>query len=299
MAGVPTGNGRSQLLDDIEEFSRNGPVLTNEPVLPTFTRDKMSFPDLNVPASERSVHTPAKAGNSDASPTLEPPSSLGDPAADSLLARLKQKAQTVQQVAEQRGAAHDAIAQRLSASLGAVFHYLDDLIKQLNIIKPEIPKEFVFPGNIVFAGMRWVEGAADFRMVPTSTEDRLYDSLTARLRIASPKKIVVERDAIGVEPLRKLLHDYNIAFQIEEKQNTRKMIESASFTFPCEIKAGFIIRADYAVGNLLLRTRNIERFGMMEFRLQPDDLNQETLDELTKLFLGETSRFLQMYRRTA
>jgi hypothetical protein len=224
---------------------------------------------------------------------------LGGPAADSLLARLKQKAQTVQQVADQRDMEDEIRAQRLSTSVGSVFHYLDDLIKQLNIIKPEIPKEFVFPGNIIFAGMSWMEGAADFRMVPTATEDRLYDSITARFRISAPRKIVVDRDGIGVEPLRKMLHDYNIAFQVQEKQNARKMIESACFTFPCEIKAGFIIRADYAAGNLLLRTRNIDRFGMMEFRLQPDDLNQETLDELTRLFLGEPSRFLQMFRRTA
>jgi hypothetical protein len=301
VAGVPTGNGRSQLLDDIEEFSRSGPVQSNEPAKPEFTREKMSFPDLSVPAAQRSAPASAatSARNAGATPTLEVPSNLGGPAADSLLARLKQKAQTVQQDAEQKDVADEVRAQRLSASLGSVFHYLDDLIKQLNIIKPEIPKEFVFPGNIAFTGMSWVEGAADFRMLPTATEDRLYDSITARFRISAPRKISVERDAIGVEPLRKLLHDYNIAYQVEEKQNTRKQVESASFTFPCEIKAGFIVRADYAAGNLLLRTRNIERFGMMEFRLQPDDLNQETLDELTKLFLGETSRFLQMYRRTA
>jgi hypothetical protein len=301
MAGVPTGDGRSQLLDDIEEFSRSGPAQSNEPALPELTREKMSFPDLNVPAGERTVRGAPSSSASQAglTPTLEAPSSLGGPAADSLLARLKQKAQTVQQVADQRDMEDEARALRLSASVGSVFHYLDDLIKQLNIIKPEIPKEFVFPGNIVFAGMTWVEGAADFRMVPTATEDRLYDSITARFRISAPRKIITERDAIGVEPLRKMLHDYNIAFQVEEKQNSRKMIERACFTFPCEIKAGFIIRADYAAGNLLLRTRNIDRFGMMEFRLQPADLTQETLDELTKLFLGEASRFLQMFRRSA
>lgn len=288
--------GIANLLDDIEEFSRSGPLQTNEPAKPEIAREKMSFPDLNEPARE--WHAP-DTGNPGAAPVLEAPSSLGASSAGSLLARLKQTAQSVQQVAAQHGAAQEATAQRLSSSLGAVFQYLDDLIKQLNIIKPEIPKEFIFPGNIVFAGMRWVEGAADFRMLPTATEDRLYESLTARIRINSPQRLVVERDAIGVEALRKLLHDYNIAFQVEEKQNARKMIESARFTFPCEIKAGFIIRADYEAGNLLLRTRNIERFGMMEFRLQPDDLNPETLDELTKLFLGEKSRFLQMFRRSA
>jgi hypothetical protein len=292
---------RSQLLAEIEEFSRSGPCTSNEPVKPELHRETLAFPDLNKaaagtpPAAAKAAPSPATAP----APTLEAPSNLGAPAASSLLARLKQQAESMQQGANQRDAELEARAQQLSASIGSAFRYLDDLVKQLNIIKPAIPKEFVFPGNITFAGMSWVDGAADFRMVPTATEDRRYESLTARFRIASPQQITVDRDAIGVEPLRKALHDYGIAFSIEEKHNARHQIERAHFSFPCEIKAGFLIKADYEAGYLLLRTRNIDRFGMMEFRLQAADLNQETLDELTQLFLGEKNRFLTMFRRSA
>ena len=292
---------QSQLLAEIEEFSRSGPLPSAAPAQPELHRETLAFPDLNKPTVARAA--PSAAAPSVAtivpSPTLEAPSSLGAPAPGSLLARFKQQAQSLQEGVDRRGAEQELHAQALSASLGAAFHYLDDLVKQLNIIKPAIPKEFIFPGNIVFAGMCWVEGAADFRMVPTATDDRRYESLTARFRIASPQQIAVERDAIGVEPLRKTLHDYGVAFSVEEKQNARHQVERARFVFPCEIKAGFLIKADYEAGNLLLRTRNVERFGMMEFRLQAGDLNQETLDELTRLFLGEKSRFMAMYRRTA
>lgn len=300
MSGAGEDN-KSQLLAEIEEFSRNGPRVSAEPAKPELHRETLAFPDLNKPAAAaqpaKSPYPPVAAVSP--TPTLEAPSSLGAASADSLLARLKQQAQSLQQGVDERDARLDAQAQKLSASLGGAFHYLDDLIKQLNIIKPAIPKEFVFPGNIVFAGMNWVEGAADFRMVPSASDDRRFENLTARFRIASPQQIAVERDALGVESLRKTLHDHNIVFTMEEKQNARNQVERARFLFPCEIRAGFLIKADYEAGNLILRTRNVERFGMMEFKLQPDDLNQETLDELTKLFLGEKSRFLTMYRRTA
>ncbi|MEW6165834.1 MAG: hypothetical protein AB1642_12305 [Pseudomonadota bacterium] len=288
-------NPQSQLLAEIEEFSRNGPLVDSAPAKPELHRETLAFPDLNKAPVSREKPKPAVS----ASPTLEAPSTLGAASADSLLARLKQQAQSLQQDASQRDAAAEANAQALSASIGAAFHYLDDLVKQLNIIKPAIPREFVFPGNIVFSGMSWVEGAADFRMVPGATENRRYESLTARFRIAAPRTLTVDREALGVEPLRKMLHDYGVVFTMEEKLNARNQAERARFLIPCEIKAGFIIKADYEAGNLLLRTRNVERFGMMEFRLNAADLNQETLDELTKLFLGEQNRFLQMYRRTA
>ncbi len=205
----------------------------------------------------------------------------------------------MQKDANQRDATLDARAQQLSDSLGGAFLYLDDLVKQLNIIKPAIPKEYLFPGRIAFADMSWVEGAADFRMVPSASDDRRYEILTVRYRIASAQNIVVERGTIGIEPLRKMLHDYGISFSIDEKMNARNQPEFARFSFPCEIKSGFLVKADYDAGNLLLRTRNIEYFGMMEFRLQPRDLDQEVLDEIAHLMLGEKSRFLQMFRRSA
>jgi hypothetical protein len=288
-------NKQSQLLAEIEEFSRSGPLPSAEPPKPELHRETLAFPDLHKPA----VAPPQAAAAVPPAPTLGVPPALDEPAADSLLARLKQQAQSIQQDTSRRDATQGARILQLSTAVGTAFHYLDDLVKQLNIVKPAIPKEFIFPGNIVFAGMSWVEGAADFRMVPSATEDRRYDSLTARFRIAAPQHIIVERETLGIEPLRKLLHDHNIVFSMEEKLNARNQAERARFDIPCEIKAGFLIKADYEAGNLVLRTRNVERFGMMEFRLRVEDLNQETLDELTKLFLGEKSRFLTMFRRTA
>lgn len=300
MTGSQKQDNRTQLLDDIEEFSRNGPQLRDEgPAMPIFTREKLSFPDLTQAPPEQKKNL-AKAAAEHAV-GLAPGAASKDVAAPagSLLARLKQQAQTVQSTNPGRDADEESRVLRLSASLVAAFHYLDDLIKQLNIIKPAVPKEFVLAGNIVFAEMGWVEGAADARMLPTATEDRLYESLTARFRMAAPRQLQVERDALGVEPLRKLLHDANIVFRIEERKNQRSQVESALFSFPCEVKAGFLIKADYAANDLVLRTRNIDRFGMMEFRLQPDDLTQATLDDLVQLMLGQESQFLKRFRRSA
>jgi hypothetical protein len=295
----PKVDTQTRLLDDIEAFSRNGPPLRDEgPVQTVFTRDKLHFPDLTQALPEKKKNV-AQTFAERAVGLVAPAAGHGTPAAGSLLSRLKQQAQTVQSTVVLRDADAEMRALHLSASLGAAFHYLNDLIKQLNIIKPAVPKEFVFPGNIVFAGMSWVEGAADFRMLPTATEDRLYETMTARFRLAGSGQIQVERDALGVEPLRKQLHDANIAFQLEERKNKRSQVESGLFTLPCEMRAGFLIKADYEANSLVLRTRNIERFGMMEFRLQAGDLTQTALDELAQLMLGQESRFLKLFRRTA
>lgn len=300
MTASPKQDNRTQLLDEIEEFSRNGPPVRDEgPPKPIFTREKLTFPDLTQAPPEKKKNLAKAAAERAAGLVQGAASKEASTPAGSLLDRLKQQAQTVQRTIVRRDADEEMRAFRLSASIGAAFHYLDDLIKQLNIIKPAVPKEFVFAGNIVFSGMDWFEGAVDARMLPTATEDRLYETLTARFRLTAPRQLQVERDALGVEPLRKLLHDANIVFRIEERKNKRVQTESALFSFPCEVKAGFLIRADYAANELVLRTRNIDRFGMMEFRLQAEDLTQATLDELVQLMLGQESQFLKRFRRSA
>lgn len=304
MTSSPKKDHREQLLDDIEVFSRNGPPMVDAgPAKPVFTRDKLTFPDLTQLAPEQPKNIAKAAAERAvglATDNFTAASAAATPApAGSLLDRLRHQAQTVQRTTVQRDATQEMRAFQLSANLGAAFHYLNDLIKQLNIVKPAVPKEFLFPGNIVFSEMAWVEGAADSRMLPTATEDRLYEVVTVRLRLAAPRQLQAERDTLGVEPLRKMLHDFNIVFKIEERKNKRSQTESATFTFPCEVKAGFQIRADYEANQLILRTRNIDRFGVMEFRLQSGDLTQATLDELAQLMLGQPSRFLKLFRRSA
>lgn len=294
-------SNHDQLLADIEAFSQQGPKLSPETAKPELHRDTLQFPDLAKPHAGAPMppRQTANSGSAAPLPAAAASGSAAPVAASGLLARLKQQAESLQQGLEQHSLQQEAQAQHLNDAVGAAFRYLDELVKQLNIIKPDIPKEFVFPGNIVFAGMRWIEGAADFRKVATASEDRRFESASLRFRVAAEKKLVVDRQGASVEPFRKLLHDYGIAFAATEKTNERNVVESARFVFPCEIKTGFLLKADYERSRLVLRTRNIDRFGMMEFTLLPGDIRQDSLDELTKLFLGEPSRFMQMYRRSA
>lgn len=298
---------RTRLLDDIEAFSRQDLPSGGKTGQLGQPAEKLVFPPLSLPESGSPLIDRPSFAVPQATPAVvkippEVPASTPGGFAlggNSVLARLKREAQSAQQEAQRRDQMDNARAQQLSACMNDAYHYFDDLIKQLNIVKPAVPREYTFFGNLLFSGMRWMEGGADFRMMPSTTEDRLYETVTLRLRIASPNVIQVERQAHQVETLTRHLHDYNIFFDVYETRNIRNQVQHARFSIPCEIKAGFLLKADYAAGDLVLRTRNIDRFGTMEFRLGMSDLNHDTLDEFSRLILGEENRFLKMFRRTA
>lgn len=303
MANENWPDSRDRLLADIDKFS-----VQETPVGATPPPPKPSSAATPQPAV---VAAPKPVPMATASPnTATPPHDLhltpsqamkptSPPAvASSLLANLKQQALAKQQSENQKSSQREEFLQRIHSALGMAYQYLNDLVQQLNILKPPYAKAYSFFGAADFEGMAWQEGRADFRMQETSSDNRLYDQVTLRYRLASQKQISVTRENPALEKLRKALFDYNITFAVDEARNERGHIERATFTFPCEVKAGLLLAGNYETGKLLLRTRHIERFGIMEYQLQPESINQETLDQLAHLILGESNRISQLFERT-
>lgn len=307
MASDNWPDSRNRLLEDIDKFSQQEMPTTGGTTSGATTGPKPGATPLQQkPASPATQPAQAAAKPAAASPAPPPlqmaPSSAMKPetppaVTSSLLANLKQQALAKQQSENQKSAQQDEILQRIHKALGMTYQYLSDLVQQLNILKPPYAKVYSFFGVADFDGLVWQEGRADFRMQETASENRLYDQVTLRYRLAGPKQFKIVKENPALEKLRKSLFDYNIAFTVDEAKNERGHIEKATFTFPCEIKAGLMLSGNYETGKLLLRTRHIERFGLMEYELQPEDINQDALDQIAQLIMGENNRVNQMFQR--
>ncbi len=283
---------RERLLEDIEAFARLGPPATEESA-PVQVAPPVA---ANAPTTPPSAGKPAVAVAAEAAKTAPGASPA---ASSSLLNTLKQKAEAKRQGDQQDSTLKSEQLQQVSASLGACFHYLNDLVQQLNILKPAYGKTYTLFGFGEFDELAWQEGRADYRMREGATEDRVYDQVTLRFRLASPKRFNVTREHPVSEKLRKALFDNGINFGVDEMRNDRGFVERATFSGACEVKAGLLIAGDFETGKLMLRTRNIERFGVSEYQFAPQALNHEALDELVRLILGEANQFNLKYQRTA
>ena len=286
-------DSRDQLLKDIESFSVNDLPQSDEPVPPTRFTPAAALvkpaPAAAVSAAASTVQMAARAAPS------------ADPVAPSsnLLASLKQQAKAKLEGEQHSTTQQVQLLQLTSVTLERAFQYLNDFSRQLNILKPPYEKGYSFYGVADFEGMHWEEGRADYRMLQVSTEERCYDQVTMRYRLLGDKNFSLTRDNPAQEKLRKALFDHGITFKADEELNERARVERATFHFPCEIKAGLLIAAHPQNGGLLLRTRNIERFGTMEFHMPHAALDTAALDELALLILGKPSRIAQLFHRIA
>ena len=301
MANEDWPDSRERLLKDIEAFSLNGPPKTVAELAALKSAPAQQAEQKPImPGMAKLAPNAVQPAASVASATTQPaPAAAPASASGSLLDSLKQKAMAKLDSEQKQSSQQIEFLQRSSAALERAFLYLNDLARQLNILKPPYEKAYSFFGVVDFDGMNWEEGRADFRMQQVSSEDRFYEQVTMRYRLVSEKKFSVTRENPGQEKLRKALFDHNIAFTADEVVNDRGRVERATFTFPAEIKAGLMLAGNYETGELVMRTRNMERFGTMEFRMAPEAINHESLDELTRLILGQTSRIGQLLKRTA
>ena len=181
-----------------------------------------------------------------------------------------------------------AINERVSGSLQRAFQYLKDLAEQLNVVKPAYPKGYTIVGVPEFSDLAWESGRADFRAREVSKSEKLWEQVTLNFRITADRKLRVVRESPARERLRQLLVDNRIEFTERDERTERGT--GTLFMFPCEVKAFVMFEGNFQAGTILLRMRNVERFGNVEHKLVPEAITEESMEEFAGFILAETPR---------
>ena len=207
------------------------------------------------------------------------------------------------QAAVRQGELHTELAERtasnnaLDQALRYMFFYLHDLVQQLNIVKPAIPRDYTAAGDAVFKYLVWQEGFADYR-TQSQAAGAMVELVTLSYQLASPLAFTVERDGPAVERLRAALFDYGLQFSCKEFKNERSYVERAEFQIGGQIGVSARWKADFANGTLTLESRNLERFGsIVNAMIRPEAVDQALLDEFGRLLLALPNRFRELARR--
>ena len=269
-------------------------------------RHGMSFirsPTDGIEGLEELLQTAGAAGGDAAEPATVAPAPAApavDQAAPSQaapvgrLAALKQAAQAklAEEAAKPKIDPQKERDERVSEALKRAYWYFKDMVEQLDVLKPAIPdKGYTIPGVPMFSDFAWDAGKLDMRAREVSRTVKLFTKVSLDFRLSKQKPMLkVEREFPGCEKLKQLLKDYKVDFTSSDTRNTSGAIVKSTFGFPCEVVAKLEFEGNFDTGRLLLKLRNVERFGMIEHIIAPESVTQESLEELTGFILGETSK---------
>jgi hypothetical protein len=178
------------------------------------------------------------------------------------------------------------------------FQYLNELLKQLAVLKPVNPTVFPIPGVGELKDLQFAESFIDYRK--TSIHDaEVFDLISFYIRWAAPAKIVVDRDRPATaQKVRDALFFGGLKFLEEEIKNARQVAAGWRFTVDSAIVTDVKIKADHKQMKLLMNAKNLLRVGAENFTIPATDINEAWLEAFAMTLLGQPGDF-RKYRSVA
>jgi hypothetical protein len=181
---------------------------------------------------------------------------------------------------------------RLSEAVHRAYLYFKELVEQLDVLKPAYPsKGYAVPGLPEFGEFAWDAGKLDLRTREISPLEKVFTRVILDFRLIGREPILkLTREYPACERLKQMLKDYGLEFSSYDTRNANGAIVTSTFSIAAKVVARVDVEGDGDAGKLILRMRNVERFGTMEYVVAPEAVTPASLEELAGCILGETGR---------
>lgn len=183
----------------------------------------------------------------------------------------------------------------VEAKMQQTFLYLDDLLKQLAVLKPTNPTVYSIPGVGDFQNLGYAESFINYRKKRIGDKE-YYDYITMFIKWSSPENLIVERDMpAAIEKVTDALWRFGLKFGEEKIKKPGGGFEKMKFTVPHNITCDITIKADHDNARLVVKGKHFFRLGADELLLPAGDIDEALLEEFAKMLIGQPSR-LRKYR---
>ena len=209
-----------------------------------------------------------------------------------LLDDLKKQAELVKTQQTSQQSLREENLKRVEEKMRQAFQYLNELLKQLAVLKPVNPGVYALPGIGDLKNLGFAESFIDYRRKRINDND-YFDSISFFIRWGSGDTFVVERDMpAAAQKVRDALFGYRMKFEEEEVKGQRGTATKWRFTARPSVVTDVTIQAEHDQGGLVITAKNLERMGIIDTFLVPaEEMNEALLEEFAKILLGQPGAF--------
>lgn len=215
-----------------------------------------------------------------------------------LLDDLKKQAEQVKTQQLSESALREEAIKLVEAKMKQTFAYLNELLKQLAVLKPVNPLVFSMPGVADLKDLKFAESFIDYRKTRIGDVE-YFEQIPFYIRWTGDANIVLERDMPATaQKVRDAFYGGGIKFDEEQVRNARMAAAGWRFTAKPVVVTDVVIRADHAKGELRINAKNLLRLGMDDFLVPAGDVNEAWLEDFAVTLLGQPGN-LRKYRAVA
>lgn len=213
----------------------------------------------------------------------------------SFLNQLKMQASALQneQAAQLQNLAENA--DKTERACKIVWHYLQELARQLTVLSPEAPR-FSLDGKAYWPPMKLINFRADARK-KSLRDKEVYDFIAIGWeivpRVGAPISASVSVNfPPELERVQKRLAFGHVEHERKDVRHPEKnTLQAIRFDYVTQARGNVTVTADHDNAQLVFRLANADGFGVVSTTWQAERLNNEWMDELAKLIVAQPSRF--------
>lgn len=171
------------------------------------------------------------------------------------------------------------------------FQYVNELLKQLAVLKPTSPLVFAVPDIGTIKNLVFAESFIDYRSKRIGDKE-YFDTVHFFIKWTSGETIVIEKDMPNAaQRIRESLWVSKVKFVEEEKKNAKGFFIGAKFVVPASIVTDITIKADHEQGKLLLQGTHLLGLGLEQFAIPAPEINDDFLEDFAHALIGQPSKF--------
>lgn len=208
------------------------------------------------------------------------------------LAELKSLPDSLLQEKDARQSRLTAIAEMPDARMRRTFTYLNDLAKQLEIIKPPSARTFDLHGLGKFAARILQDFFADYRKRKFNTGEVL-DNVTFRFKHYSPRTITIKRDMPQqIDQCEDMFWRHNLKIQRDDVRSDDGKMRWAELAVPVSVNADASIMGDHDRARLIFKRKNFERFETAALAFFAPTFGEPVLEDFNRMIVGQPDRLM-------
>ncbi len=169
------------------------------------------------------------------------------------------------------------------------FQYVNELLKQLTVVKPTNPLMFSIPGVSNLIGLALTDSFIDYRRKRIGDKE-YFDTIHFFIKWESGNTVTINcDDSTSAQRTREALWASKVKFAEEEKKSPKGILIGARYTFPAAILTDITITADHPQGELLVLAKNLFGVGVEQLKIPAPEVTADLLEDLAKALIGQKS----------
>ncbi|MDR0247380.1 MAG: hypothetical protein LBI16_03155 [Burkholderiales bacterium] len=210
----------------------------------------------------------------------------------SLLDELRMRAEGNSPPSEKNRLSEAQVRSSMDQLLWHIHGWLEEVARYLERLRPPVTHEFRFSNLTVMRSLTMEQSFVSYRRQRLG-EQELLDHVEFYYRLVCPSSPIIRAPSTSANEIETRLRVAGLAFETSPEMDQWRAVRAVQFKIIPEIKTTIRIEPDYVQHKIGVRLSNVDRFEVMQMVFSPSQLDEDALEDMVRLMLGESTSFLK------